>query len=411
MRSITSGHVKAGLDSVRGAKWRNFWTILGVIIGVTSVITVVGIGEGIKQQITGQISQMGQDLITVRPSSLKATGSDSNSNLTLLSGLNVTGSLQKNDLDTISKLSGVSSSTPLSAVSTNVVADTGKYSGGLTIGTGADLPSLLNQSLAYGAFIGADETDSNVAVLGKNAAAHMFKEDIPLGSTFKINGQEFLVRGIFNNFPATPLSEQADFNNAIFIPYNVAQSLTKNTAFIYEILAKSSSSSNVDKTTKNISAALLKNHGGQKDFAVLKPNENVAVSSGVLNLLTTLITGVAAISLLVGGIGIMNVMLVSVTERMHEIGIRKAIGATNRQIMSQFIIESSVLSVSGGAIGIALAYSIDGLLRLFTNLRPVISWQVVATATIVSLVIGIVFGTLPAVKAARKDPIDALRSS
>ena len=136
----------------------------------------------------------------------------------------------------------------------------------------------------------------------------------------------------------------------------------------------------------------------------------MAASQDILDLLTKLVAGVAAISLLVGGIGIMNVMLVSVSERTHEIGIRKAVGATNSQILSQFMIEATTLSVVGGVIGVALAYAVDGLLRLLTDLRPVISWQAVVLAFGVSLIVGVVFGTIPALKAARRDPIEALRS-
>ena len=136
----------------------------------------------------------------------------------------------------------------------------------------------------------------------------------------------------------------------------------------------------------------------------------MATTDDVLNLLTKLIAGTAAISLLVGGIGIMNVMLVSVAERMHEIGIRKAVGATNRQILNQFLIESSLLSLIGGILGILLAGAVVLFIRLATNLTPVISWQIVLLATVVSFLVGIVFGTAPALKAARKAPIEALRS-
>ena len=142
---------------------------------------------------------------------------------------------------------------------------------------------------------------------------------------------------------------------------------------------------------------------------MLQQSQSVVGTNGVLELLTRLIAGVAAISLLVGGIGIMNVMLVSVAERTHEIGIRKAVGATNRQILSQFMIESSTLSFTGGVIGITLAYLIDLSLRLATNLQPLISWQIVVVASGVSLLVGIIFGSVPALKAARKDPIEALR--
>ncbi|MDB5175204.1 MAG: hypothetical protein JWM81_62 [Candidatus Saccharibacteria bacterium] len=404
------GQLKTGFDSVRGAKWRNFWTMLGIIIGVSSVITVVGIGQGIKNQISGQINYLGKDLITIRPSSLRTGGDQSLDTYNVLSGLSITGSLQDKDVQAVSKAPGVRASAPLSAISTTVKSEKGQYKKGLVIGTSASLPNLLNQPLEFGTFLDPDDPGARAAVLGKAAAEAMFESDVPLGFTFSINGQDFIVRGIFDQFKNTPLSDEANFNTAIFIPYDVSQELTKNSGAIYEILAKPATSSPVDTTIASIKTQLNQTHGNQDNFTVLRQDENIAARSEVLDLLTRLITGVAAISLLVGGIGIMNVMLVSVTERMHEIGIRKAIGATNRQILSQFVIESALLSFVGGIIGVALAFIVNGLLRFFTNLRPDISWQIVLIASGVSLAVGIIFGSVPALKAARKDPIEALRT-
>lgn len=409
MKSLTRGHLKAGFDSVRRAKWRNFWTMLGIIIGVASVITTVSIGEGVKQQVSDQITRSGKNLITVRPGTLRSAEAQNGGNINVLSGLSITGSLLPDDIAAVENTKGVSSSAPLAAISATVRADQGRYQGGMVIGTTSDLPALLNRSLAQGVFLIDDDEGMNVAVLGAAAAESMFDVSVPLGYTFTINGEEFIVRGIFEDFGNTPLSDQANYNSSIFIPYDVSQQLTKNTAVIYEILAKTNDTKVVDSTVTSLQKSLQRVHGGQDNFSVLGPDETIASRNSILNLLTGLVSGVAAISLLVGGIGIMNVMLVSVTERMHEIGIRKAIGATNRQILSQFMIESSLLSVSGGIIGVAVAFVLNGLMRFFTNLRPVISWEIVLIAFGVSLVVGIVFGSIPALKAARKDPIEALR--
>jgi len=409
MKSLTRGYIKAGLDSVRGAKVRNFWTMFGIIIGVASVITVVGIGEGIKAQISNQIHSFGKDLITIQP--LQLHGGSNQGSASLISGLTVGGSLSSKDLQTVVVTHGVAASAPLSAVAGTVRGDSGVYADGLVMGTTSGLPGLLNQSLAYGVFLTDQDVSSNVAVLGQHAAEKMFNEDVPLGRTFHFRGQEFVVHGIFNQFDNTPLSQDADFNNAIFIPYEVSQSLTNNTASTFEILAKPTSLKQTTTVVANIKKALQNSHGGEIDFSVLQQSQNLTSSNAVLDLLTRLIAGVAAISLLVGGIGIMDVMLVSVAERMHEIGIRKAIGATNRQILSQFMIEASVMSFTGGVIGIILAFMIDIGLRLATDLRPQISWQIVLIASGVSLAVGIIFGSLPALKAARKDPIEALRAN
>ncbi len=223
-------------------------------------------------------------------------------------------------------------------------------------------------------------------------------------------GQDFVVRGVYDQFVNPPISLDADFNNVVFIPYSTAASLTKNHASIYQILALPTDTHKISSLQSAIDANLTNAHGGQQDFSVQKQSADADTTNSVLGLLTGLIAGIASISLLVGGIGIMDVMLVSVTERMHEIGIRKAIGATDRQILAQFLTEATVLSIGGGIIGIALSFVIDFILHIFTNLQPDITWQIVVIAAAVSLVVGIVFGTIPAAKAARKDPIDALRN-
>lgn len=408
MMSLANGQIKAGLDSVRGAKLRSLWTMLGVIIGVASVITVVGIGAGIKQQVGGQIHHLGQNLITVRPAQL-TTGSGNNS-LNIVGGVGISGPLSPKDIDIISHTPGVAASAPLTIVAGTVRGEQGNYRNGFVVGTTSALPGLLNQSLAYGAFFDDGDNGTNVAVLGQHASEALFNEDVPLGRSFSFHGQQFIVRGIFNQFASTALGQQADFNDAIFIPNDVAESLSKNTAPTYEVLGRPVAGQTPKAVAGRLRTALDQAHGGQSGLAVQTGNQNLAASDNILALLTKLIAGAASISLLVGGIGIMNVMLVSVSERMHEIGIRKAVGATNRQIMSQFLIEAGILSLAGGIIGVGLAFAIDVALRVFTDLQPSISWQIVLLASGASLLIGVIFGTIPAIKAARKHPIEALRS-
>lgn len=407
MKSFTRGHLKAGLTAVRSTKFRSFWTMFGVIIGVSSVITVVAIGQGIKHQISNQIQHLGPRVITVVPGQI-ATSSN-NPTFNFLSGSNIAGALTDRDDDVISATPGVVASSPLTVVSGSVRADNGPYSSGFVIGTSPDLPTLINQSIASGGYITSDQMGTNVAVLGANAAQKMFNEDVPLGRSLTIRGQTFVVIGIFNSISSTPLSNQVNLNNAIFIPSNTAETLADNSATTYEILAQSDSSLPTTLVVKRIRGALNKEHGGISNISVQSGEQDLSTSSNVLSLLTKLIAGVASISLLVGGIGIMDVMLVSVAERTHEIGIRKAIGAQNSQIMSQFLVEATIISLIGGLIGIAISFAVDGLLRAFSTIHPIISWPIVVLASGVSLIVGIVFGTIPAIKAARKNPIEALR--
>lgn len=409
MSGLSFGHMKAGVDSVRNDKLRSFWTVLGVIIGVASVITIVAIGDGIKQQIAGQIHHLGKDSISITPGQ-SPSGGNSNNGIGLISSLGTAQPLNLNDINNVSRVKGVGASAPLTVTNGSVKGENGNYKDGYVIGTTSSLPSLLNQSLAYGSFFSEEDYGTNVAIIGQNASNEMFNVNVPLGHSFTFHGQQFIVRGIFNEFNGAALNRQADFNNAIFIPNDVAEALTKNTAPTYQILARASYSSHTQEVASSIKKSLDKSHGGQSNINVLIGSQNLASSDNILNLLTRLVAGVAAISLLVSGIGIMNVMLVTVSERKHEIGIRKAVGATNRQILSQFMLESSVLTLTGGMLGIALAYLIQLTVLLFTDIKPIISWEIVVIATGVSLLVGVIFGSIPALKAARKDPIEALRS-
>ena len=407
MKSVTKGNIKAAVASVRTTKARSLLTMLGIIIGVASVITVVGIGQGVKEQVSKQIGQLGKDLITIRAGHTEAASLDSVLNQT---GVSSTGGLlTDNDITTAQHTFGVAAAAPLAVVPGGVTGDHTAPSS-VVLGTTSALPSVIGQGEAFGSFFNDTSIDSDGAVLGANAAKQLFDEDVPLGRSLTFRGQTFVVRAIMNQFDTAPFSSEVDFNNAIFIPYQTAKALTNNQTSPYEILVKPNNPSNSSSVETALQTNVAKNHADPNDFTVLKQSQSLLATNSILNLLTRLIAGVAAVSLLVGGIGIMNIMLVSVTERMHEVGIRKAVGATNRQILSQFMIESAVLCLSGGIIGIVLAFIVDVLLRIFTSLAPDISWQVVVLATGVSLLIGLIFGTAPAVKAARKDPISALRN-
>lgn len=385
--------------------------MLGIIIGIVSVVTVVSIGEGVKQQVAGQINQTGKSMITVRPGQL--VNRDAKGTITgvnLFSGLTSTGALADRDVDLIKKTSGVQQAVPLSVVAGGITINDKQQTGATVIGTTPELPQVLNQQIAYGDFFSDNDSNQNGAVIGNSVARNIFGADVPLGQSFTFHDQTFIVRGVMKPFKNSIFSIDTDFNNAIFIPYPVARDITQNNSAIYEILVRPKSAQQSEAVAASIRSDVKRLHGGQQDFTVLQQSDSLSITSSILNLLTRLIAGIAAISLLVGGIGIMNVMLVSVTERMHEIGIRKAIGATSRQIMTQFLIEATIISVIGGIIGVILSLLVSVILRIFTNLQPVVSWQIVVIAAGVSLAVGIIFGTAPALKAARKDPIEALRN-
>ena len=404
--TITTADIKVAIRSVRSTRWRSLLTTSGIIIGIVSVITIVSIGKGIQNQVSGQINHLGKDLITIRPgsivSSFQSLNPFSSSNYTV-------GSLSSRDEKVVSETPGVGATAPMSIVPGSIQSGSKSFDNIVVIGTSSQAPQILNQSLQYGAFFTPSTDVANVAILGQGAANALFPGEVPLGLSFTLDGQQFIVRGEFNQFDIAPLSLDTNFNDAIFIPYKTAQSIENNSAPIYEILAKPSNPGQTNNVAATIKEHLLVAHGGIQDFSVLRQQDSLAATNNILNLLTKLITGIATVSLLVGGIGVMNIMLVSVTERTHEIGIRKAIGATNRQILNQFLIESTILSLFGGIIGVILSLLINVVLRTLTSLQPALSWEVTVIATGVAIIIGIIFGITPAVKAARRNPIDALR--
>lgn len=411
MSSMMRGNFRMALAGVRGAKWRSVLTMLGVIIGIVSVVTVVGIGEGLKRQVAEQLNHFGKDLITVRPGVIETDGAKRVlGSSDVLFGMDAVGGFGVSDVEAVEKQPEVGIVAPLGVVPGTVQADEDHtLRGGVVLATNTNMLDALNQRIGYGEFWGEKNEDSNFAVVGRQAATTLFNEQVPLGKTFTFRGQTFIVRGVLDEFKNLPLSPTAEFDNAVFIPYKTAARLTNNNSHLYVLLAKPANNLPPDVTADAITDALREAHGGQQDFTVLTPKDNVSSSNHLLDLLTTWIMAVAVISLIIGGVGIMNIMLVSVTERMHEIGVRKAIGATSKQILSQFMLEAVTLSVLGGVIGILVSLATQGLLFTYTDFRPVISWKAIVVATGVSLIIGVIFGTLPALKAARKDPIEALR--
>lgn len=403
------GNVKMALAALRSARWRSLLTMLGIIIGVVSVVTTVSLGEGVKHQVAGQIKNLGSDLITIRPGKIVSRNPDGSvKSINIFSGLGPS-TLTEQDLNVIRLAKGVKTAVPFSLVTGVAEADGREYSGGFIVATTDQAPEVLNQNVQFGAFFSRDDANSYAAVIGPRVAEELFAENVPVGKIMKIRGQDFVVRGIFEEFENSSLTPGSDFNQAIFIPLSVGKKLGGDSLQIYQVLVKPQQPDNIPPVVDGLHKGLIAAHGGQEDFTILKQEETLAIATSILNLLTAMIAGIAAISLIVGGIGIMNIMLVSVTERTREIGIRKAIGATNRQILSQFLIEAVVLSFVGGLIGIVISLLANFVIRIVTDLQPIITLPIVLIACGVSLLVGIVFGIAPALKAARKDPIDALR--
>lgn len=404
-----SGNVKSAFSSLRTSRWRSLLTMLGIIIGVSSVITIVSLGQGLKNQILGQINQLGSDVVTIRSGKLLTDGDSGVQNVNFLAFFSAS-TLTEDDVTQLRNQPSIQSVVPMAFITNVAKSDEAELNNIFVIGTSPEMSQVLNQKVEYGAFFAEDNENASFAIIGPSIAHALYGELNPVGQNIEVMGQSFIVGGVLSPSPGGLFSvAQTDFNSAVFIPFTQAKQLTDDKLNIMQILIKSKNPDNLDPTINEAREALLSTHKGQDNFTVLKQHELLNIASGVVNTITSFISGIAAISLLVGGIGIMNIMLVSVSERTREIGVRKAIGATNRQIRSQFLTEGLVLSIGGGLIGLIAAGVIYFGLKTYTNLEPVITLPVVLLAIAVSVAIGVVFSVMPASKAARKDPIQALR--
>jgi putative ABC transport system permease protein len=405
-----NNNIQMALTAIKASRWRSFLTMLGVIIGVTSVVTVVSLGEGVKQQLNKQIQHTGTDLITIRGGRVATRDSKGRIDKVNLPSLFASANLSEADYQSILKIPDLTVVAPFASVPGVAKASNSQIeTTSAIVATNHKGAQALNQNVLYGDFFGEKDQTGAVAVIGKTVAEELFKENVPVGKSFELRGQKIIVRGIFQEFESSPLGLGLNYNNTIFIPYEYAKQLAGGSLQPYQILIRSSETQTVDSTINRVTTTLRDAHGGQTDFTVLQASDNIALASSALNFLTGLVSAVAAVSLVVGGIGIMNIMFVAVSERTHEVGIRKSVGATNHQILNQFMIEAVVLSGLGGIFGVLASLLVNYFLRIFTSLQPVITLPIMIIAVSVALVVGVIFGSAPALKAARKDPIEALR--
>jgi ABC-type antimicrobial peptide transport system permease subunit len=316
--------------------------------------------------------------------------------------------LSEKDWRDTEKVEGVKTVVPVGIISGVANYNNNEYSGTI-LATTSGLPLLLNQKIEYGSFFSEADAQRNVAVIGRDVAERLFEENVPIGKRLSIRGVEYIVQGVFEQQSSGTFAT-INVNNSIMLPYDAARA-TNATIQIVQLYVQAESPDAVASVAASVRSTLRENHAGQEDFTVLEKEEALEATNEVFYQLTVFIAGVAFISFIVGGIGIMNIMFATVSERTREIGIRKAIGATNTQILGQFVMEAVVLSVVGGVIGVVVSLIANAIIRVTTDLQPVITPEVALIVFGLSVATGIVSGFLPAARAASKDPIAALRTS
>src|SRR3989344_1394230 len=385
-------------------KTRSFLTMLGVIIGVGAVILLVAIGEGLQQYITGQFDQLGANTITILPGDIFSSSSGFGGREEQVSAFS-NNKLRLSDVVAIEKLrSSVLRATPVMFNSTEIVFQ-GVHKKVSVVGTTDAYVNIRNLEFDKGAFFTPQDNlgKRKVVVLGASIADELFKHIDPIGKRILVNGQGFTVAGVVKKIGGGFGGPQ--FDRYVYIPLETYRTLF-NVEAVTQIVVQARNKDTVQTAITHIKDTLGKRLK-KDEFSVFETTEILKVINQILGVLTVGLGGIAAISLVVGGIGIMNIMLVSVTERTREIGLRKAVGATPNQILLQFLIESALLSVVGGSIGVALAFLLSLAIRQF--FPATVTLFAVTLAFSVSAAIGIIFGVAPARRASKLSPIEALR--
>jgi len=395
---------KVASQSILKNKMRALLTMLGIVIGVGAVIVMVAVGNGAQEQIAAQISSLGTNLIIVMPGAGTPGGVNGGA-----------GSFNKLTVADAVKLKR--DGTMLSAVSP-VVSAKMQVIGGQTNwrtsinGVSTDFLSIRNWSIGSGSlFSDADIASSRkVAVLGATVAANLFPGSDPVGSQIQIGKVPFQVVGVLTAKGQNAMGQDQD--DVILVPYSTAQNRLSGNGRIGQILASATDASAIADAQGEITSIMRDTHklnGADDDFTVRNQTEIATAATSTTKVMSWLLAAIASISLLVGGIGIMNIMLVSVTERTREIGIRMAIGARGSDVLTQFLVESVVMSVLGGLVGLTAGYGGAALLARLTGWTVATPLSAVAIAVGFSAAVGIFFGFYPARKAAGLNPIQALR--
>jgi putative ABC transport system permease protein len=397
-----SNTILVALRALRRNKLRSVLTALGIIIGVGAVIAMVSIGNGAKSQVEAQVASLGQNVITVFPGSFSTGG--------MRSGWGGISSLTAEDAEAIARevadVYGVSAEVR----DRNQVLANGLNWNTQVLGESPDYPTIRSWPIAAGTMFGDAEVRSmgKVAVIGKTVADQLFPNEDPLGQTIRIRNIPFKIVGMlapkgFNLFGQ-------DQDDVVIIPYSSHMRRVSRRTFISSILVQAASAEKIERVQQNVTDLLLQRRKGkEQDFTVRNQVELAETATATSKTMTFLLAIVAGISLVVGGIGIMNIMLVSVTERTREIGIRLAVGAHGKDVLLQFLIEAVILSLLGGGLGVLLGYVTSHLVSQINGWPVVVSSMSVVLSFGVSALIGIAFGFYPARKAAQLDPIDALR--
>jgi len=407
MRFLIINHIENAQQSLKSNRLRSVLTMFGVTIGVASITTILALSGGASKIVSDQVDALGGNIAVIRP------GIPTDKTLNELAELPgrqnfAASTLTEADLAYIKQVEHIEAAAPLMILTGGVHANSPAPNNTTIVATTPELETINNLELTQGQFLDP-QLNPNTAVIGPQLSINIFGTEDSIGKTVTVRGQPFTVIGILKRTNDPINYNGVDFDNSVLINQNSGRILNQGVLQIQQINIKSESIASLGQVIIDTNKILLKTHLNEADFSILSGEQISRPTNQLFYAIAGATTAIAAISLLVGGIGIMNIMLVSVAERTREIGIRKALGASNGDIVVQFLIESLALSIGGGIAGYVLGYALAFGISSFLTFDPIFSWPIAGFAFGVSFIVGTLFGLYPAIRAAKKDPISALR--
>ena len=399
-------HIENAYETLRRNRTRSVLTTLGITIGIASVTCILALSGGVSRMIGAQIADHSGQLIVVRPG-LQSRDPNAIMNPVAQQSFS-TSTLTETDVAELSKLEGIETAVPVMTINGTLKSSSETVSDNVILATTPDFATIAGVKMRTGQFLDS-VTDNNTAVVGEQLAIDLFGTNTPVGQTFTLRNETFTVIGVIRQSQNPINYNNVDLNNAAVVSFERGKLFHQGRAQIQQIDLLAKKDSPVGEVRQRVEQKLLQQHLGERDFTVASGDEISRPTNALFTALTQVLTAIAAISLLVGGIGVMNIMLVGVAERTREIGIRKAVGASNGTIVTQFLIESLLMSLLGGILGYCLGYLAAFALSTFLYFAPAFTWLTAGMAFAMAVLVGVLFGLYPALKASRKDTIESLR--
>ncbi|MCA9339500.1 MAG: ABC transporter permease [Candidatus Saccharibacteria bacterium] len=399
-------HIENAYETLRRNRTRSVLTTLGITIGIASVTCILALSGGVSRMIGAQIAEHSGQLIVVRPG-LQSRDPNAIMNPVAQQSFS-TSTLTETDVAELSKLEGIETAVPVMTINGTLKSSSETVSDNVILATTPDFATIAGVKMRTGQFLD-NVTDNSTAVVGEQLAIDLFGTNTPVGQTFTLRNETFTVIGVIRQSQNPINYNNVDLNNAAVVSFERGKLFHQGRAQIQQIDLLAKKDRPVGEVRQRVEQKLLQQHLGERDFTVASGDEISRPTNALFTALTQVLTAIAAISLLVGGIGVMNIMLVGVAERTREIGIRKAVGASNGTIVTQFLIESLLMSLLGGILGYCLGYLAAFALSTFLYFAPAFTWLTAGMAFAMAVLVGVLFGLYPALKASRKDTIESLR--